>query len=84
MRLSSLFDGFNGGFGFCLFHVRLKGSFKAGEVPVGLEAPEGFRGFHEAGGGPAQGHLGVPPAFDVALNGLDGAQGVLSAYPKAV
>ena len=37
-----------------------------GKLTIGLEATEGFLGLQQAGGGPSEGHLGVPPAFDVA------------------
>ena len=37
-----------------------------GQLTIGLEATEGLLGLQQAGGGPSERHLGVPPAFDVA------------------
>jgi len=42
-------------------------------LPVGLEPPESVGGLHHAGGGPAQRHFGVLPAFDVAADPPDRA-----------
>lgn len=36
-----------------------------GQLPVGFEASEAFFGFEHSDSGSAQGHLCVPPAFDV-------------------
>ena len=43
------------------------------QLPVGLEPPEALGGLHHAGRGPAQRHLGIPPAFDVAADLPNGA-----------
>ena len=42
MRLCCLHDGFNGTVGLSLSHVILQGAAQDGQLPVGLEAAEGF------------------------------------------
>ncbi len=78
IRLCGLHDGFNGAVGLSLSHVVLQGIAEYGELPVGLEAAEAFLGFHHAGGGPAQGHLGVAPSLDVAADLSDRSQRVFN------
>ena len=55
----------------------LQGLSEDRQLSVGFEAAEGLFGFHEPSSGPAQGHFGVTPALDVALDQADGAQCVL-------
>ncbi len=39
-----------------------------GQLPVGLETAEAFLSLHHAGGGLTQGHLGIAPPLDVAVD----------------
>ena len=66
MRLCCLHDGFNGTVGVSLSQVLLESVSEYGQLTIGLEATEGLLGLQQAGGGPSERHLGVPPAFDVA------------------
>ena len=66
MMLCCLHDGFNGTVGLSLSQVLLESVSEDGQLTIGLEATEGFLGLQQAGGGPSERHLGVPPAFDVA------------------
>ncbi len=67
MRLCCLHDGFNGTFGLSLSQVLLESVLEDGQLMVGLEATEGLLGLQQAGGGPSERRLGVPPAFDLTL-----------------
>ena len=77
MRLCCLHDGFNGTVGLSLSQVFLESVSEDGQLAIGLEATEGFLGLQQAGGGPSERHLGVPPAFDVAGDLAHRAEGVL-------
>ena len=66
MRLCRLHDGFNSAVGLSLSQVFLESVSEDGQLTIGLEATEGFLGLQQAGGGPSERHLGVPPTFDVA------------------
>ncbi len=70
MRLCCLHDGCNGAVGLSLSHVVLQGAAEDGQLAVGLEAAEGLLGLQQAGGGPSERHLGMPPTLDVALDQL--------------
>src|SRR5512132_3975977 len=48
------------------------------QLLAGLEPPEALGGLQHGGAGPAQHHLGIPPAFDVAADLADGAVHVLN------
>src|SRR5215208_2112656 len=52
--------------------VALDGDGELGEVWVTDDAPELVLGFEHAGGGPAQAHVAVLPAPDVAADAPDG------------
>ncbi len=72
MRLCGGHDGFKGAVGLSLSHVVLQGDSQDGELVVGLETTEGLLRLQHAGGGPSEGHLGMAPALDVALDDADG------------
>src|SRR3546814_7500468 len=59
------------------FVMGCQGTTQARELLVGLEASEALGGLEHGGGGPAQRHAGVLPAFDVAADPADGAVHVL-------
>ena len=67
MMLCCLHDGFNGTVGLSLSQVFLESISEDGQLTIGLEATEGFLGLQQAGGGPSERHLGVSPAFALAL-----------------
>ena len=77
MRLCCLHDGFNGTVSLSLSQVLLESVSEDGQLSIGLEATEGLLGLQQAGGGPSERHLGVPPAFDVAGDLAHRAKGVL-------
>ena len=64
--------GFNGAIGLSLSFVVLQ------DPSQDWELAEGLTRFEHARGGPAQGHLGMAPALDVALDDADGPQRILN------
>lgn len=62
-------DGFGGLGGGCGMGVSVESSNELGHLFVALDASEGSFGVEHAGGGPAQHHLPVAPAGDVAVGG---------------
>ncbi len=56
----------------------LQGGSQDAELPVGLEATKGLLRLQHAGGGPPEGHLGMAPALNVALDDADGERIVAS------
>ena len=76
-RLCGLHDRVHSAVGLRVAHVRLEGGAEDGELAVGLEAVEGLLGFQHARGGPAERHLGIALALDVAAGLPDGAERIL-------